>query len=232
MFLAKIGLLLAVFANESFAARTRQGHRQQVKANLRASAFNTGTSVADEDAAKARSARDLTEARQGDGTTYPPLFGPGDNFYQAESLDYFRNLPSEWFQWVNPDEIQAGATTCGFLFPDLGLLPNVTYPIIKVFVCMRFANIQPAAKGNMFVHCGGPGSLSDCTTNMINGGYFSQKNLDEYNILSIDQVSDASLRYTLWDESGLSLPFLPGLSFANSEEWGARSHLLRRKNVP
>ncbi len=27
---------------------------------------------------------------------------------------------------------------------------------------MKFAEVQPAPRGNVAVHCGGPGSLSDC----------------------------------------------------------------------
>lgn len=126
----------------------------------------------------------------------PELYGPGDNFYEAESLDYFKNeISPSWFEWLNPDEVEAGGTTCGFLYPDLGLLHDVTYPTIQVYVCVRFANVQPAVKGNMFVHCGGPGSLSSCTNIMIYSGYLSEKNLDEYNIWSIDQVGILFLRY-------------------------------------
>jgi hypothetical protein len=116
-----------------------------------------------------------------------------------ESMDYFKNeISSDWLEWLNPDEIEAGGTTCGFLHPDLadlGSLHGVTYPIIWVYVCVRFANVQPAAKGNMFVHCGGPGTLSSCTNYMIDAGYFSETNLDEYNIWSIDQVGIIFLRY-------------------------------------
>lgn len=169
MFLANLCLLLALFANEG-SARLNEVHQRQERANM-------------------RSLRDLTKSRQGNEAV---LYGPRDNFYQAESLDFFKNISPDWFEWINPDEIQAGATTCGYLYPDLGLLPHVTYPRITVYVCVRFADIQPAAKGNMFVHCGGPGSLSDCTDSMIRGGYFSQKNLNEYNILSVDQVRQLS----------------------------------------
>ena len=32
-------------------------------------------------------------------------------FHPAESLDYFRNgIDKDFFEWVNPDEIEAGAT--------------------------------------------------------------------------------------------------------------------------
>ena len=29
-------------------------------------------------------------------------------------------------------------------------------------MCVRFAKNQPAPRGNLAVHCGGPGSLSSC----------------------------------------------------------------------
>lgn len=76
-------------------------------------------------------------------------------FYEAESLDFFRKgIDPELFEWVNPDEIAPGITTCGFLKPDLGSQDKI-YPIIRVYVCMRFAREQPAKKGNLFLHCGG-----------------------------------------------------------------------------
>ena len=96
-------------------------------------------------------------------------------FYQAESLDFFRKgIDPELFEWINPDEIEAGATTCGFLKPDLGSQDKI-YPIIRVYVCMRFATKQPAQKGNLFLHCGGklvkglmkPIILILCSVNLI-----------------------------------------------------------------
>lgn len=55
---------------------------------------------------------------------------------------------------------------------------------------MRFAkNTQAASKGNLFVHCGGPGTVSDCLT--VVGGLLSQTSatiLNDYNLLAIDQV--------------------------------------------
>jgi len=110
-------------------------------------------------------------------------------FYQAESLDFFKNgIDPEFFEWVNPDEIAPNATTCGFLKPDLGSLDDVIFPVIEVYVCARFATTQPAAKGNVFVHCGGPSSLSDCLDLIpISIG---EQNLNDYNFLSIDQVRE------------------------------------------
>ena len=56
---------------------------------------------------------------------------------------------------MNPDNIQAGETTCGFLHPTLGAEPGVNYPIIDVYMCVQFATNQPAPKGNLVAHCGG-----------------------------------------------------------------------------
>ena len=108
-------------------------------------------------------------------------------FYQARDLDFFKKgIDPEEFEWVNPDEIAPGATTCGFLKPHLGSLDDINYPRIRVYVCVRFANIQPASKGNLFVHCGGPGSLSDCGE--LVAVDLGEANLNDYNVLSIDQV--------------------------------------------
>lgn len=66
-------------------------------------------------------------------------------------------------------------------------------------MCVRFADEQPAPRGNLFVHCGGPGELSDCITN--NGMGKSPHNYG-YNVISIDQV--ILLVCVLFCESSLS----------------------------
>lgn len=133
-------------------------------------------------------------------------FHPGDDeddgmdpetlFYEARDLDFMKKgIDPEHFEWVNPDEIAPGATTCGFLKPDLGSLTlgglpsDITYPVIRVYVCMRFADTQPASKGNLFVHCGGPSSLSDCVMLLGDPYVVGSQVLNDYNILAIDQVS-------------------------------------------
>lgn len=170
--------------------------------------------------------RNLAELRQ--ASNPPQLYGPSENLYVAESLEFFQNISPDWFEWVDPSEIQAGATTCGFLYPDLGLLPDVIYPIIQVYVCMRFADVQPAIKGNMFVHCGGPGSLSDCIDIMIGNGFFSEAILNEYNILSIDQVSYVSVIVVVPQvQDCLTNPIS-----VFSAEWGVPGPPLCTKSVP
>ena len=43
-----------------------------------------------------------------------------DIFEPAADLDTFRNVDPSKFEWVNPDEIEAGGTTCGFLKAPFG----------------------------------------------------------------------------------------------------------------
>ena len=54
-------------------------------------------------------------------------------------------------------------------------------------VCVKFASIQPAPKGNLAVHCGGPGSLSICAYIMGGEEYLGADNVDQYNVISFDQ---------------------------------------------
>lgn len=72
-------------------------------------------------------------------------------FTPAEDIEFFRSgIDSEIFEWVNKSEVSAGETTCGFLKPSLGWLPEdtgVVFPKIKVYICMKFAAIQPAPRG-------------------------------------------------------------------------------------
>jgi len=60
-------------------------------------------------------------------------------FEPAKNLDHFANLDPKQFEWVNPDEIQPGKTTCGFLTAPFGSDANgsdVVYP--KVRVCKQW----------------------------------------------------------------------------------------------
>ena len=43
-----------------------------------------------------------------------------DIFEPAADLDTFRNVDPSKFEWVNPDEIESGGTTCGFLKAPFG----------------------------------------------------------------------------------------------------------------
>ena len=53
-------------------------------------------------------------------------------FTPAITLEEFANVDTSKFQWVNPDEIVAGSSTCGFLKAPLGALLDVVYPIVQV----------------------------------------------------------------------------------------------------
>ena len=52
-------------------------------------------------------------------TTNIPKPNP-DIFEPAADLDTFRHVDPSKFEWVNPDEIEAGGTTCGFLKAPFG----------------------------------------------------------------------------------------------------------------
>ena len=111
-----------------------------------------------------------------------------DNFTPARSLDYFRyEMDSDLFEWIRPEEIQAGGTTCGFLKAPLsyGRQPNgLAWPKIQVYFCVRFGEVQPAPKGNIFIHCGGPSSLSDCAVNnFVAQFHVGPDNLKYYNVI-------------------------------------------------
>ncbi|KAL3913121.1 MAG: hypothetical protein SGILL_006615, partial [Bacillariaceae sp.] len=117
-------------------------------------------------------------------------FDPASNgkvFEKAIKLKDFAKVDPEVFEWVNVDDIQAGETACGFLHAPLGSLPNVIYPVVDVYVCVKFAVNQPAPKGNMAVHCGGPGSLTSCLNNMAVAGVMGFDNPDDYNVFAFDQ---------------------------------------------
>ena len=61
---------------------------------------------------------------------------------------------------------------------------KLTLPLLFLTdVCVRFADVQPAPRGNLFVHCGGPGKLSRCLLDM---GKSPHKY--GYNVIGIDQV--------------------------------------------
>uniref|UniRef100_A0A7S2A9B8 AB hydrolase-1 domain-containing protein n=1 Tax=Trieres chinensis TaxID=1514140 RepID=A0A7S2A9B8_TRICV len=104
--------------------------------------------------------------------------------YPAASLEFLKNdIDESLFSWINKDEVKPGGQTCGFLTPRLGSLLDEPYPTIEVYFCMRFAENQPASKGYLATHCGGPGSLSDCPIYYEIG----EENLKNYNIITFDQ---------------------------------------------
>jgi hypothetical protein len=57
-----------------------------------------------------------------------------DVFQAAISLEDFKNVDPEKFEWINPDEIKAGETTCGYLKAPLVWEideVDIEYPIVK-----------------------------------------------------------------------------------------------------
>jgi len=166
--------------------------------------------LVDDEPTERKSKSNDDDSDQNDGHAFltathtPAAFGIDDNtvdtaealFTPASSLEVFKNIDPTKFAWMNPSNVQAGKTTCGFLFPTLGAEPGVSYPLIKVYICVQFADIQPAPKGNLVVHCGGPSSTSSCFSEIdaelpsmkaskdIKNDYFGEKNAANYNIIS------------------------------------------------
>lgn len=119
-------------------------------------------------------------------TDIPP--NPDNAFEPAMDLEYFSNLDPKEFEWVNPNEIKPGETTCGFLTAPLGWDVDdvdVVYPDVKVYVCVTFATQQPAPRGNLAIHCGGPGSLTLC--NYVMALQLDDDVKSSYNIIGFDQ---------------------------------------------
>jgi len=95
----------------------------------------------------------------------------------------------EWIPGTNgTTNAVAGGTACGFVnaplfYSKIGYVEDP--PRIKVYVCMRFSKKQdPDTADTLFVHCGGPGSVTECSMGTdddgMGGGW-------EGNILTIDQ---------------------------------------------
>ena len=60
---------------------------------------------------------------------------PNPVFEAAISIEDFKNIDPEQFEWVNPDEIRPGETTCGFLNAPLGWEVeelDIVYPMVKM----------------------------------------------------------------------------------------------------
>jgi hypothetical protein len=131
--------------------------------------------------------KDGEHTDQGDDRVTTLTEGNSSTPPEAIYMDQFAAIDPDVFEWVNPEEITPGNTTCGFLKSDLGSLPNVIYPKVRVYVCVQFALNQPASKGNLVVHCGGPGGLSACIF-MGGSSVIGEKNMADYNVIAFDQV--------------------------------------------
>lgn len=53
--------------------------------------------------------------------------------------------------------------------------------------CVKFAEVQPAPRGNLAVHCGGPSSLSDCVYSMGGETFIGEIAAKTYNVIAFDQ---------------------------------------------
>lgn len=99
----------------------------------------------------------------------------------------------EKLTWINPATVKPGSTNCGFMTAPLG--PDTADVSVEVYVCAHFAETQPAPLGALFVHCGGPGSLSDCLQEaMLPDGSgrsypsgLSDSVRAQYDVFSVDQ---------------------------------------------
>ena len=87
-------------------------------------------------------------------------------------------------KWLNSSAVIPGGTACGFMNTPLGIgHPHIEFPFLHVYVCVRFADTQPAPLGPLFNHCGGPGTTSDC----FEFGIITPPVMEQYDIYSIDQ---------------------------------------------
>lgn len=104
--MVQIRLVLAALTHDCIAMKSN-GERK----HLRAPASNEDASGSNMNSARKLSFNNIAHK------TYPPLYGPGSNLYEAENSwllqanahAWIQNTTG-WFEWVNPDEIAAGAT--------------------------------------------------------------------------------------------------------------------------
>jgi pimeloyl-ACP methyl ester carboxylesterase len=114
---------------------------------------------------------------------------------EEKSMWSVSNPDPSLFRWNGP--VGPGKTACGYLtvpisysaenleqpFP-FAARAKQGLPLTEVFFCMKFAAQFPA-KGNMFIHCGGPSSISGCV--QTNSAGHSIRVQREYNFFAVDQ---------------------------------------------
>jgi len=101
------------------------------------------------------------------------------------------------FTWINYEDdnddawgVHPGGKACGWLNAPLGSDPAKSYPKVQVYICMKFAGKQPASKGTIFQHCGGPGSVTECLENGADrmwGLDVDTEMAENFNFAAIDQ---------------------------------------------
>jgi hypothetical protein len=99
-------------------------------------------------------------------------------------------------KWNGP--VGPGKTSCGFLqvplsysqdllqnpFPQVAR-PAVGLPRTEVYFCTTFSTENPEIAEPLFVHCGGPGSLSNCVDVVRRSHSEAMKR--KYNFVAVDQ---------------------------------------------
>ena len=110
--------------------------------------------------------------------TWPPEM-TRENF--IEQLKLKQHFPNKAQVDGVANIFYAPNVTCGFMKSPLSAIDDEgQFPVVEVYVCRRLAPQQPAEP--LFVHCGGPGSMSVCIRNTANLELFKQ-----FNVFSIDQ---------------------------------------------
>lgn len=128
--------------------------------------------------------------------------------------------------WLDPSRAQPGKITCGFMRVPLGNSFNssvVVFPKVRVYVCMRFNEVQPAPNGVLFLHCGGPATLSGCGLESGTNYGFDKMG---YDLASIDQRGLGRSLPTMATSSCSEVPY-PGDS---SDEQQVLAYLRRTKD--
>lgn len=201
----------------------------------------------------------LSAERGGAFKTISPAAANQDVFEPALHLDEWKAVDPEQFEWVDVDEVGPGETTCGYLKSPLGWEAdaNVIFPSVNVCksrcsasdivignaclspfdahrkdFCVTFAAHQPAPRGNLAIHCGGPGSLSSC---LYNAEIMIPDELrGSYNIVALDQrgmgrseptfmVEDCAVQ--LQDEDGV----LSAISLTDEDSVQAASKVYKKR---
>ena len=102
-----------------------------------------------------------------------------ENF--IEQLQLKQHFPNKAHVDTVADQYYVPNVTCGFMKSPLSAIDDEgQFPVVEVYVCRRLAPQQPAEP--LFVHCGGPLSVSDCIRDTADTELFKH-----FNVFSIDQ---------------------------------------------
>ena len=131
--------------------------------------------------------------------------------------------------WLEGSQVVPGGVACGFINAPLSYEKNTdqSFPKVKVYACIRFANVQPSPLGAVFGHAGGPLTLNLDGLNVLDG--HGPDFVDNYDVIGIDQRG-----------LGRSLPsfraksckrLYSGSSGKDGEEFGLRLFLRKWENT-